>query len=128
MVSLLSVCPDQEIADLDYRRSRGRCQMESGTREVMDITYRKELSDILDEVLALVCSRGASKPIVNICFPLLKLLAVPKPLSLSPLPNRKSLLGMPEGKMPYLSSFSAARIVTCQFLPQQRSLIGGSRL
>lgn len=101
--------------------------MESGRREVMDIAYRKELSDIPDEMLGLVLW-GASNPAVNVCFPLLKLFAIPKPLSPSPLPSRKFLLGMLDGKMPYLSTFRAARIVTCQFLPQQRSLIEGSGL
>lgn len=33
---------------------------------------------------------------------------------------------MLQGKIPYLSSFSAAGIVTCQFLPQQSGLIEGS--
>lgn len=113
MVSLLSLCPDQAVAVLNYRGSWGCCQRESGGREVQ-FYLQKEAEQHPGWNALLSVLWTANKPVVNICLALLKLLAIPKPW-VCLLPSRESLLRMLAGKIPHLSIFSDLQFQTCNW-------------
>lgn len=72
------------------------------------------------------CALGSKQPNCKCLLPSSEAVGNTQTIEPDSASKQKSLLGMLQGKMPYLSSFSAAGIVTCQFLPQQSGLIEGS--